>query len=106
MESMALLGLLLSSVVAGYFIGYMMNIKGFNAGYDNGWRDCEKAHRYFEQSEDEEKVLKEMRTATKSHIKRTGVYKRGDMKILDNAENIGELKHAVHDICILRKEQQ
>ena len=104
MNAITFLALVLCFGVVTYYIGYMANINGHNAGYDEGWRDCEKAHRYFEQTDDEEKVLAEIRNATKKHIKESGNYKRGDMKALDMAKDVSELKHLIYNICVLRKE--
>lgn len=50
------IGVICCVAVMCYCAGYTMHQHGREAGYDEGWRDCERIHRYFEQPDNEEQA--------------------------------------------------
>lgn len=78
-------------------------LEGREMWYDEGWRDCEKAHNNYWMTPDDEEVLKHQKLAFKAYIRAKGYRRRGDIKKIDTAENFEDLRHLVWNICVSRR---
>lgn len=74
--------------------------------YEEGWRDCEKAHRLFEMTNDDKLVLKHLKSAFRAYMDANGYRRKGDVKKLSKIEDFGEFKHFVWDVCEQGKVQK
>jgi hypothetical protein len=99
MEIMAIMALVILVM-----LGILPEIHGREHWYDQGWEDCERAHKHFEMSNNDEAVLKILKEAVKDYAKKTDAYERGDIKAIDGIEDFGELKRGVWEIFVYRKE--
>lgn len=99
-----ILALLIIIMLFGIFMSlYSLDIH-HKRGYNEGWDDCYKAYKQFEMSEDDYLVLDAMKKALKEYIRRKKYVKDEDRKLLIEATNFEQFKHAVFLTCIYRKE--
>lgn len=69
--------------------------------YKRGWRDCESAMKIM--TEDDEAILKEMKSALSLYIKQTGLRRRGDERRIELVNDYESLRYTVEDLTVLRK---
>jgi hypothetical protein len=58
----------------------------------------------YEMSPDDDALLAELRIALKSHIRTTGLYRKGDSGRIDKANDWKEFKDIAWELTVLRKE--
>ena len=84
---------------------YVNHMQTIDEAYDEGWEACMDAHDLFEMTPDDERVLKELKSALWAHMKNKGYQRSGDKKKLDRVADFGSLKASVWETLVLRKEQ-
>lgn len=77
----------------------IVSMQGRDHWYDQGWKDCEKAHNHFELTPDDEIVLRHLKLALRAYIKAKRYQRKGDVKKVAQIDDFGSLKHATWEIC-------
>ena len=72
--------------------------------WSEGFEDHARLMQLYEMSPDDEKLLCELRTALKSHIKTAGLYRKGDSGRIDKATDWCDFKNLAWELTVLRKE--
>lgn len=103
---MAIIALTMIAVMLLILLPCVFNLQSRDHWYDQGWSDCNEAHHQFAMTPEDMQVLRELKFALRAHIKAKGYQCKGDIKKIDRAENLEDLKHVVWEICILRKEKK
>lgn len=88
------------------FIPALHRLKNRDEWYEEGWNDCYESHNGFAMSEEDKRVLKELKSAVWAHLKATGYQRSGDKKKLDQIGDIQVLKAYVWETCIYRREHE
>lgn len=78
-------------------------MQGREDAYHEGWNDCEEIHKKFGMTEDDEVVLKHLKSAFKAYITAEGYKRRGDVKKLSKTENFEDFRQLVWSICVRRE---
>lgn len=82
---------------------YVNHMQTLDDAYDEGWEACMDAHDRFEMTPDDEKVLKELKSALWAYMKSNKYQRSGDKKKLDSVADFGSFKAYVWETLIHRK---
>jgi hypothetical protein len=72
--------------------------------WHEGFEEHARLMDLYEMSPDDDKLLCELRTALKSHIKTAGLYRKGDSGRIDKTADWKEFKDLAWEITVKRKE--
>ena len=72
--------------------------------WSEGFEDHARLMELYEMSPDDDKLLCELRTALKSHIKTAGLYRKGDSGKIDKTADWSEFKNLAWELTVLRRE--
>ena len=74
--------------------------------WSEGFEDHARLMQLYEMSPDDDALLAELRTALKSHIRTSGLYRKGDSGRIDKTADWKEFKDVAWELTVLRKEKE
>lgn len=98
-EQIGALGFLFILGLTILMVGAILKMHGREHGYNEGWEDCEKLHKGWQMSEDDEVVLKHLKSALRAYIGTKRYQRKGDIKRIVQTRNFDELREITWEIC-------
>lgn len=95
---MMLMGVIITVCISAHHVAQAQ--KSWGEGFEEHARLMEM----YEMSPDDDKLLAEMRTALKSHIKTAGLYRKGDSGRIDKTADWKEFKDLAWELTVRRRE--
>jgi hypothetical protein len=72
--------------------------------WSEGFEDHARLMQLYEMSPDDDALLDELRIALKSHIKTSGLYRKGDSGRIDKTTDWSDFKNLAWELTVLRRE--